>query len=132
LPANTLDKPSAAVARNSDLAILFSIVAAVALLHVFTNNRYGFHRDELQFLSDARHLDWGFVPYPTPPPTTLIVIGLSSEQTNAIFTSCRWAGHNGNSAGVQNEESQDHPDIFVCGPPYLPWPELWQNHQDFG
>jgi hypothetical protein len=70
--------------------------------------------------------------YPTSPPTTLIVIGLSGEQANAIFTGCRWAGHNGNSEGVQNEESQDHPDIFVCGSPHLPWPELWQNHQDFG
>ena len=27
-------------------------------------NGYGFHRDELQFLDDARHLQWGFVPYP--------------------------------------------------------------------
>ena len=37
---------------------------------------YGFHRDELQVLSDARHLDWGFVPY---PPLTPFVerIGLS-------------------------------------------------------
>jgi len=77
LPANALDKPSAAaVSRKSDLAILFAIAAAVTLLHVFTNNRYGFHRDELQFLSDARHLDWGFVPY--PPFTPLVErIGLS-------------------------------------------------------
>jgi 4-amino-4-deoxy-L-arabinose transferase-like glycosyltransferase len=27
-------------------------------------NGYGFHRDELQFLDDARHLQWGFVAYP--------------------------------------------------------------------
>ena len=33
-----------------------------------TNGRYGFHRDELQFLSDARHLDWGFVAYPPLTP----------------------------------------------------------------
>ena len=48
----------------------------VALVHVLTNGRYGFHRDELQVLSDARHLDWGFVPY---PPFTPFVerIGLS-------------------------------------------------------
>jgi 4-amino-4-deoxy-L-arabinose transferase-like glycosyltransferase len=31
---------------------------------MLTNGQYGFHRDELQFLSDAQHLDWGFVPYP--------------------------------------------------------------------
>jgi hypothetical protein len=70
--------------------------------------------------------------YPTPQPTTLIVIGLKPEQANAIFTGCRLAGHNGNSEGLQNEESQYHPDIFVCGPPRIPWPELWKDHQDFG
>lgn len=48
----------------SDTAILLGIAAAVGLVHVLTNSRYGFHRDELQFLSDARHLDWGFVAYP--------------------------------------------------------------------
>jgi hypothetical protein len=70
--------------------------------------------------------------YPTPPPTTIIAIGISREQADSIFTNCRWAGHNGNAEGIHNEESQYHPDIFVCGPPRLPWPELWQQHQDFG
>ena len=70
--------------------------------------------------------------YPDPPPTTLIVLGLSAQQANSIFTNCRWAGHNGNSEGIKNEESQDHPDIFVCGPPREPWPTLWKQHRDFG
>jgi hypothetical protein len=70
--------------------------------------------------------------YPTPPPTTLIVIGLSQQDANAIFAGCRWAGHNGNTEGIKNEERHDHPDIFVCGPPRQPWPELWKDHQDFG
>ena len=70
--------------------------------------------------------------YPTPQPTTLIVLGLTSEQANHIFTGCRLAGHNGNAEGVKNEESQDHPDIFVCGPPRLPWPDLWARSISFG
>jgi hypothetical protein len=70
--------------------------------------------------------------YPTPQPTTIIVIGNSAEKANALFTNCRIAGHNGNSAGLKNEESEDHPDIFVCGPPRLPWSELWKGHQNFG
>jgi hypothetical protein len=70
--------------------------------------------------------------YPTPPPTTLIVLGLRADEANAVFTGCRWAGHNGNSEGVRNEESQYHPDIFVCGPPRIPWAELWKEHRDFG
>ena len=35
---------------------------------MLTNARYGFHRDELQFLSDSRHLAWGFVSYPPFTP----------------------------------------------------------------
>lgn len=54
--------------RASDLILIFAIAAAIAVLHLLTNNRYGFHRDELQFLSDAVHLDWGFVPYPPLTP----------------------------------------------------------------
>ncbi len=70
--------------------------------------------------------------YPSPLPTTLIVLGLRPEQANQIFTNCRLAGHNGNSQGLRNEESVDHPDIFVCGPPRISWADLWKNHQNFG
>jgi hypothetical protein len=70
--------------------------------------------------------------YPSPQPTTLIVLGLTRDQADSIFTGCRLAGHNGNSEGVKNEESVYHPDIFVCGPPRLSWPQLWQEHKDFG
>jgi hypothetical protein len=70
--------------------------------------------------------------YPTPQPTTIIVLGLHRDQADSIFTGCRWAGHNGNSLGVKNEESEYHPDIFVCGPPRKPWAELWKEHRNFG
>jgi len=70
--------------------------------------------------------------YPTPPPGTFIVLGLSREKADSIFTRCRLARHNGNSEGVSNEESEEHPDIFVCGPPRLAWPELWNGAQTFG
>jgi hypothetical protein len=70
--------------------------------------------------------------YPPVPPSTLIVVGFSREAADRAFTSCRLAGHNGNSEGVKNEESQAHPDIFVCGPPRLPWPEFWKGYQAYG
>lgn len=70
--------------------------------------------------------------YPNPAPSTFIVLGLRRSQADALFIGCRLAGHNGNSLGVKNEESQDHPDIFVCGPPRKPWPQLWREHQNFG
>jgi hypothetical protein len=55
---------------RSDLGVLVLVAAARMILHVATNDQYGFHRDELQTLDDARHLDWGFVAY--PPITPLI------------------------------------------------------------
>src|SRR5579871_5753383 len=56
------------VSQVHEMWPLLAIASAVALLHVLTNSRYGIHRDELQFLSDARHLDWGFVSYPPFTP----------------------------------------------------------------
>jgi hypothetical protein len=70
--------------------------------------------------------------YPSPPPTTLIVLGFSREEADRAFTSCRLAGHTGNADGVRNEESLNHPDIFVCGPPRKPWPDFWKSNQRFG
>jgi hypothetical protein len=70
--------------------------------------------------------------YPMPPPSTLIVVGWSLSQAEEAFPGCRVAGHSGNSQGVKNEESKDHPDIFVCGPPRLPWADFWKEHLRFG
>lgn len=53
---------------RSDLGVLVCVAALSLMLHVATNGRYGFHRDELQTLDDARHLDWGFVVYPPITP----------------------------------------------------------------
>jgi hypothetical protein len=53
--------------RRDDLTSL-AIAAGMAVVHIATNGRYGFHRDELQTLSDALHMDWGFVAYPPFTP----------------------------------------------------------------
>jgi len=70
--------------------------------------------------------------YPTPPPSTVIIIGSSREWIEKNFTGCRIAGNTGNSLGVKNEESEYHKDIFVCGPPRQPWPVFWKEHERFG
>lgn len=70
--------------------------------------------------------------YPTPPPSTLIVLGHGRSYVDRMFTSCRIGAHNLNAEGVRNEEHNDHPDIYVCGPPKLPWPEFWKEYQAFG
>jgi 4-amino-4-deoxy-L-arabinose transferase-like glycosyltransferase len=55
-------------ALSSDTGILTLIALAFLIFHVLTNGQYGFHRDELQTLDDARHLDWGYVVYPPITP----------------------------------------------------------------
>ncbi|HXL23872.1 MAG TPA: glycosyltransferase family 39 protein [Candidatus Dormibacteraeota bacterium] len=55
---------------KSDVGVLVVLAVVRVALHTLTNGQYGFHRDELQTLDDARHLDWGFVAY--PPVTPLI------------------------------------------------------------
>ena len=70
--------------------------------------------------------------YPTPQPTTLIVTGLDLDDANEEFTGCRLAAHVPYPAHLNNEESKHHPDILLCGPPRLPWPEFWKKYQRFG
>jgi hypothetical protein len=70
--------------------------------------------------------------YPTPQPSTLIVTGLNLDDANRIFTNCRLGAHVPYPANLNNEESKYDPDIFVCGPPRLSWPEFWKKYQRFG
>ncbi len=70
--------------------------------------------------------------YPDPPPQTLIVLGLSEHYRNEHFQSCELAGHNPKPNGVKNEETEDHPDIFVCRNLRQPWPEFWQDFRYYG
>lgn len=70
--------------------------------------------------------------YGNPPPETLIVVGLSRQFVEENFTKCELAGHPWNFYGVENEETREHPDIFVCRGLRQSWPEFWKNFQYFG
>ena len=70
--------------------------------------------------------------YGDPAPQTLIVIGLSRKFVDEHFESCKLAGHTWNQYGIENEETVDHPDIFVCGPPKVGWPEFWKDFRYYG
>jgi 4-amino-4-deoxy-L-arabinose transferase-like glycosyltransferase len=52
----------------TDVGILLLPALAALLVHVITNGQYGFHRDELAVLDDAKQLDWGYVAYPPLTP----------------------------------------------------------------
>jgi hypothetical protein len=63
--AQTTNPP---VRDRNNLAILVLIGASTLLVHMLAAGRYGFNRDELSFLEDARHLAWGYVAYPPLTP----------------------------------------------------------------
>jgi 4-amino-4-deoxy-L-arabinose transferase-like glycosyltransferase len=70
----------------SDPAMLTLLALANFLLHVLTNDQYGFYRDELAMLDDARHLAWGYVVY---PPVTPLITRLSLDLFGPSLVSMR-------------------------------------------
>jgi hypothetical protein len=47
---------------------LIYLALATVIAQILTGGPYGFHRDELATLDDARHLAWGYVAYPPITP----------------------------------------------------------------
>lgn len=70
--------------------------------------------------------------YGNPPPETLIVIGFSRQFGEQYFESCEMAGRISNKYGVANEETTEHPDIFVCRQLRESWPEFWKKFRRYG
>ncbi|MGB6392971.1 MAG: hypothetical protein WBF14_11430, partial [Candidatus Acidiferrales bacterium] len=70
--------------------------------------------------------------YSNPAPQTLIVVGFDFEFMQSTFDSCELAGHNGNPYGLKNEESSEHPNIYLCRGLRKSWPEFWKDFQYFG
>ena len=70
--------------------------------------------------------------YGDPPPQVVIVLGLPRSYVQRKFTSCELAAHTWNRFGVGNEETIDHPDIFVCRGLRQSWPEFWEHFRYYG
>jgi len=70
--------------------------------------------------------------YGNPPPETVILVGFSEESASQMFEECRFAAKNENRFGVENEETRDHPKIFVCRRPRFSWEEFWKKYRSFG
>jgi hypothetical protein len=54
--------------HKTDNLILFLMALGAVIFHIALNGQYGFHRDELDFIMNARQLDWGYVSYPPITP----------------------------------------------------------------
>ncbi len=49
---------------TSGMAIVWAIAIAKLVLHIYFNNRYGYFRDEFDYMSCGDHLQWGYVDQP--------------------------------------------------------------------
>ena len=54
--------------HKTDNLILILMALGAVIFHIALNGQYGFHRDELDFIMNARQLDWGYVSYPPITP----------------------------------------------------------------
>jgi hypothetical protein len=72
---------------------------------------------------------WG---YGDPPPETTIVLGLAPSDVSTLFETCSIVGTNANPYGIQNGETQDHPDILLCRHLRQPWEQFWKYFHYFG
>src|SRR5437764_10811392 len=64
--------PNRNYSTESVLIAVFSIAAL--LVHLLTNGRYGYFRDELYYIACGRHLDLGYVDQ---PPLSILLLRLS-------------------------------------------------------
>ncbi len=64
----TLDRAAPNPIRQSPLmtgmAMIWAIAVAKFLFHLYLNNRYGYFRDEFDYISCGDHLAWGYVDQP--------------------------------------------------------------------
>jgi 4-amino-4-deoxy-L-arabinose transferase-like glycosyltransferase len=71
----------------NDFGVLVLLALGRLLVHTLTNGQYGFHRDELAALDDARQLAWGYVAY---PPVTPFIAHLARELFGASLVGVRF------------------------------------------
>ena len=70
--------------------------------------------------------------YGAQTPGVVILVGFSRESAQWLANDVEFAGHVTNPYGVRNEETKDHPDIFVGRGFKKSWPEFWKGFQRFG
>lgn len=93
-------------------------------------NLYGPARG-LPFAMSGTNSFW-YRGYDPREPQTVIAVGLDEDEVNANFSSCTVAAKNANPFGVENEESRDHPDIYLCRGLKATWPEFWKKFRRYG
>ena len=69
MATTVLEKPTQRESlATSGMAFVWAIAVAKLLFHIYFNNRYGYFRDEFDYIACARHLAWGYVDQPPLVP----------------------------------------------------------------
>lgn len=67
------------------MTLIWVIALAKLLFHIYFNNRYGYFRDEFDYIACANHLAWGYVDQPPLIPfLTRISMAVLGESLRAI------------------------------------------------
>ncbi|HKI26999.1 MAG TPA: glycosyltransferase family 39 protein [Candidatus Sulfotelmatobacter sp.] len=67
-PSSTLRARDRQSSFASGMTIIWLIALAKLLIHIYFNNRYGYFRDEFNYMSCGDHLQWGYVDQPSLIP----------------------------------------------------------------
>src|SRR6266498_2035276 len=86
-----MNEESRAVNKNYSFesALIVSFSAVALLVHLLTNGRYGYFRDELYYIACARHLDFGYIDQ---PPLS-ILLGSVEKVVVLSVVMYKWGGH---------------------------------------
>src|SRR6184192_4578838 len=83
-PAPALENEKASFLADGMLIVVLLAVANF-LLHLYFNNRYGYFRDEFDYMSCGDHLSWGYVDQPPLIPFLIhISRGILGDSLRAI------------------------------------------------
>ncbi len=69
------------------MAVIWAIALAKLIFHIYFNNRYGYFRDEFDYMSCGDHLQWGYVDQ---PPLIPFLIHLSRAVLGDSLRSIRF------------------------------------------
>jgi hypothetical protein len=64
-------------------------------------------------------------------PKTVILVGFPDTFLSQ-FEDCAFAGKVTNAYQIANEETANHPNMYVCHTLRQPWPTFWAGFQYFG
>src|ERR1700756_5505323 len=84
-PAKEMEIPRSRTYWLNGMAATFAIAILCFLIHFYFNNRYGYFRDEFDYIICGRHLAWGYVDQPPlVPALSRVFLSVFGESIRAV------------------------------------------------